>query len=385
MGDPSCRVLNPQISLPHQTMSAAQPPQLSRLFIFTHPRTASNLFCKLFSEHPDLNQYPYPFQFSRLCGPDAQTQVPIQKVIDLCGSETNALSYQAALDKVQINIADSEAKGKIPCVKEHCIYIANYEQVKETLGNRYRETTQKPHMVDKMLDIPEQERENSNAALELSNPNPTIFPDRFLQTFTPVIIIRHPAKQVQSWHKSMRVYDLSIDQSEFELGASYKFPRRVFDYYIELYRKKEESDTDEDDVRKNQNADRMDNNGDSSHVSGYNGSKMPIVIDGDDVIDDAKGIATKFCEITGVDSSGIIYSWEEEKAMKNPGDEFFLETLSKSRGVIQNPSPRETLNIVQFVKKWEEDWGEDVASGLTRYAQDAMADYEYLYQFRLRS
>jgi hypothetical protein len=34
-------------------------------------------------------------------------------------------------------------------------------------------------------------------------------------------------------------------------------------------------------------------------------------------------------------------------------------------------------------KKWEAEWGPEVASDLIQYAEKAMIDYEYLYQFRL--
>jgi hypothetical protein len=34
-------------------------------------------------------------------------------------------------------------------------------------------------------------------------------------------------------------------------------------------------------------------------------------------------------------------------------------------------------------QKWEKLWGTEVALQLVQYAENAMADYEYMYQYRL--
>ena len=83
-----------------------------RLFVFSHPRTASNLFCKLFSEHPDIQYLQNPFVFARFFGPDAQAVLEGEFDESLKGMKDmlGHLTYQYCLDKMESEISDVEAK-----------------------------------------------------------------------------------------------------------------------------------------------------------------------------------------------------------------------------------------------------------------------------------
>lgn len=102
----------------------------------------------------------------------------------------------------------------------------------------YKELARAPEVVDNMLDLPEQKRRETvdgrNASLEY---NPTLFPDRFLHTLSPVFTIRHPAIQVASWYRAMKPFGVPIDDllGEIEFNSSYKFTRRIFDYFKRLH------------------------------------------------------------------------------------------------------------------------------------------------------
>jgi len=107
-----------------------------------------------------------------------------------------------------------------------------------------------------------------------------------------------------------------------------------------------------------------------------------MVIDYDDLVNDTVGVATKFCQATGLDVDHVIYEWEAEDGPCGPTDAVFFSTLRKSQGVIKNLHPK-TYSISESSKRWTESWGEDVANSLTQLAETAMVDYNYLYQFRL--
>ena len=135
-------------------------------------------------------------------------------------------------------------------------------------------------------------------------PNPTVLPDRLLKTFTPIFIIRHPAKQVGSFYKASRITQVPIDSSEFELATQYTPSRMIFDYFRSV--------------------------GVQSQ-----GGECPIVVDGDDLINDTEGIARAICKLTNLDPNGVIYIWEKQDS-GNPFDAVFKGTLNASTGVVKN-------------------------------------------------
>jgi hypothetical protein len=249
----------------------------------------------------------------------------------------------------------------------------------------HREVPPEPKMKDNMFDTPESKRGLQGEALYHNQNadvvNPTIFPDRLWKTFAPVITIRHPAKQVGSYYKASRISAGSIDSSEFELSLHYKFSRMLFDYFRKLYQNRQY---------------RL------SKGSGAPNSELqwPIVIDGDDLINDTEGLAQRFCAITHLNPVGVIYEWGRiEKA--DPFDKAFFGTLDKSVGVVKNevslgnwrpsghhsPFPLnqtpEIPSVAKESKKWEQTWGPKVTQRLVHFAEKIMPDYEYLYQFRL--
>ena len=203
-------------------------------------------------------------------------------------------------------------QNKISVFKEHSIHLTQSFIVKELL-ERPRTLAPKPKMEDNLLDVSEDVRTHLTSLpyydLSASLKNPTIFPDRLLKSFAPIFVIRHPAKQIGSYYKASRITNDNIDSSEFELNGSYKCPRLLFDFYKQLYK--------EDDLLEDR-------------------SKWPIVVDGDDLINDTEGVALRFCTITGLDSSGVIYKWDKTDPGSNPFERVFRGTLHASNGVLKN-------------------------------------------------
>ena len=101
----------------------------SRIFIFTHPRTASNLFMRLFESHPDLSVTKYIFNDTFYCGSKSLLcRHSSQRIFQRDGLSQNA-TYQSCFDKLQNFIADAEAAGKVLFIKEHLFYITDPQVV----------------------------------------------------------------------------------------------------------------------------------------------------------------------------------------------------------------------------------------------------------------
>src|ERR1700744_3183461 len=97
------------------------------------------------------------------------------------------------------------------------------DEVQKLLGRR-EGLPDNVSMEDNMLDVPEDKRaviaKSPDVHGTVPNINPTIIPDRFLKTLTPIFTIRHPAKQIESWYKASRVLKVPMDHPRFELRAS---------------------------------------------------------------------------------------------------------------------------------------------------------------------
>jgi hypothetical protein len=208
-------------------------------------------------------------------------------------------------------------QGKIPFVKEHTCYVIQSIVARDML-ERERGIPPKPKMKDRVLDVPVDKRGRFSKApyhdSTVPVPNPTILPDRLLQSFAPIIIIRHPAKQISSFYRaSVKMRAVQTDDSEFEIAATYKFSRLIFDYFRRVY---------------------LTKNGDTKAEDAHR-LAWPIVVDGDDLINDTEGISQRFCALTGIDPAGVVYEWGKTKPV-DPFFAVFLGTLNESLGVVKN-------------------------------------------------
>jgi hypothetical protein len=200
-------------------------------------------------------------------------------------------------------------------IKEHCSNLMQMTITKELIG-RPENLPPVPHTQDRFSDVSEDKRGQLAQApyyeTTASPLNPTVLPDRFLKTFAPVITIRHPAKQIGSLYKvAVAAGGWSTKDLQFEMLATYKFSRLVFDYFCGLYLSEQPQASEAGPIA------------------------WPIVIDGDDLINDAERITQRFCQLTGLDANGVIYKWEKVE-LNDAFDAVWFGTLEKSTGILKN-------------------------------------------------
>lgn len=80
------------------------------LFVFSHPRVASNLFMHLLANDPQIAQLTYLFFESFYSGPDSISQHRSTKVASTTKEQNAHPSYQEAFDAVTdfINVAQTQ-------------------------------------------------------------------------------------------------------------------------------------------------------------------------------------------------------------------------------------------------------------------------------------
>lgn len=94
--------------------------QPRRIALFSHPRTNSNMFTKLFASQPDIVQHTYPFMPGYMWGPDRRLGYKSKEVEDMYAtlkSNYDTLTTQQSLDDLQRAFGETEAQVMILDIK----------------------------------------------------------------------------------------------------------------------------------------------------------------------------------------------------------------------------------------------------------------------------
>ncbi|KAJ3777336.1 hypothetical protein EV361DRAFT_388128 [Lentinula raphanica] len=319
-----------------------------RLFLYSHPRTRSNLFIRLLETHPQMMTKQYPFMFAFQAGPEGHWPEE-KRAKRIAGShmskeEADKKTYQAGLDEMETVLAKANEEGKICTIKEHTVHLFDSKFMSTVVHLDHPEAP-RPVLVDRKLDVVGSETEE----IKLPIPNPTLLPDRIIATMSPVLIIRHPIFTYTSYLRAATVFGATAFDSEFGLMTTYRWQRIIYDLYREYY-------------------DKTDPEGKKN---------WPIVIDGDKLVEDTKGQMQKFCALTGLDESQIQYSWNPSEEQLSTVYRAFVGTIKNSTGIIKTTDT--SLDLEEHTKKWTEEWDEKVAKQLKEAVESSMEDYNYLY------
>lgn len=262
-------------------------------------------------------------------------------------------TYQRAVDEYQTWLVETEAKGKIPLIKEHTALITPSATINIFISDP-RETRTSPVVVDKMLDVVGPDSTDHGKAPVFPIQNLTVFPDRFLATLSPIIIIRHPAKIAYSYARVDRALGLEpkVDP-DYPMVVSMKWQRMIYDFYAAYY---------------------------AANLREVDGKTItPVVIDGDRLVANTRYQMEELCRRLGLDASIVSYSWESiEPEYDNDGARAYIEKICKSTGVIPDPDALKPIDLEHEAKKWADEWDEQSAARMKRCVEEAMDDYQYL-------
>ena len=365
-----------------------------RIFLYTHGRTASNLLMTLFAKHPQLALTDYNFHNAFMFGPE-RLMGQIQNLASAIPPERlraceNA-TYQRGFDGLQEVIAKAEAEvthkpsrerrdstltlvlwqGKIPFIKEHAMFIFDPKVTSDNLpASAVRKIPDKPIVVDRS--VAESNGTTNGAAgpstSSATSTNPTVLPDSFLETLSPVFVIRHPARMIPSFYRATKDSNLGSDvnDGDFPVQATFRWSRLAFDWYV-------------------QNVCGSPSLPGPYKKSERTGPSWPIVIDGDDLIND-DNVVQDFCKQLEIDPQYLQTSWdkasEEQKAKQGVLITRFLSTIQKSTGIIKS-GKTDDLDLAQEKEKLVDEFGQEIGEMLMGFVDRAMPDYLYMWQYRL--
>ena len=194
--------------------------------------------------------------------------------------------------------------------------------------------------------------------------NPSVLPDSFIRTLSPIIQIRHPAIFVPSYYRAITsVYpQTDVDSHSFATNATFAWSRMTFDWFCEhVYPRRKNTPRGHD--------------------------SWPLVVDGEDLLNENERVISAICSLANLDVKGIVAEWDpvsEETRQKQSEDvQRFLSTLQASSGIIKSGRRAEDIVIEDEAEKWVKEFGPEIGKKLKTSVEAAMDDYLYLAQFRI--
>lgn len=325
------------------------------VFLFSHPRTASNLLCHLLSDQPGWIQAHYHFETAFKFIRKSLDQGPItdisreqyQQLQDLL-SEGVAKLYRDR-DKAIVEVSLCLSFIYEPRSMQQNNLMSCYEHFRLLMGEQNKCLFVKNHIVhiwepsslwqnvwgEATSDSSHQCLGGSASTL---GTNLTIFSDDFLKFQLPIILIQHPALVFESWYRAeSRVESINILDKSWELYTTLRYSRQLYDWLI---------------LRTTNSACE-----DGEHLENEHLCK-PTVISADDIIQNETTIE-KLCELCNMDPMLIRYQWE----VMGPKDDTvssrhlsYMAGLWSSTSIDKSKTSR-GLNMDTKYNQWKDEFG----------------------------
>ncbi|KAL8972762.1 MAG: hypothetical protein Q9183_000377 [Haloplaca sp. 2 TL-2023] len=278
-------------------------------------------------------------------------------------------TYQDGFNELQQHITIVEQESKTTFIKEHPSFMLDPTVVAQRIPPLNRKSTRScPRVVD-LASLPTvctaADDRSTNGDDSSRKTNVTVLPDGFIHSLSPIIQVRHPALAVPSFYRALKDIDdpdADLWSDEFVWGISPAWPRMLFDWFC-------------------------DHKYPERKMNPRSCQSWPLVVDGDDVINDNERIISSICSLANLDVAGITKEWqpaeEEVKSRQLSVVQRFLSTLQASSGIVRTGYKQGEVSIEREAKKWVNDFGPDVATRMKDIVEGNMADYEHLMQYKL--
>jgi hypothetical protein len=194
--------------------------------------------------------------------------------------------------------------------------------------------------------------------------NPTCIPDTFLAKVCPTFLIRHPALVIPSLMRAaldLEGLDIVLtrnSENNMRIEGSYRWHVALYKYLLSL----------------------------PSYTSTASdaGVSYPIVLDASDL--SKPELMCKYATMIGLDPARLQFKWESTRDGKVGKMEARMkDTILKSEGVVMEKlSEMGDLTFEEKEKAWKGDFGEVLGARVASLVRDAMPEYEWLAERRLR-
>lgn len=207
--------------------------QPHRLFLITHPRTASNLLVRILAlnDQPDVARHPPGvFDGGYFFLPASRLEVELglreKHIEDWSEDHRKQIieRVQGCFDNLESYTQSAQTDGKIAFVKEHAAFL-----IEPTARRVYGRGSTHEHPWT--VKVPSR----YGPELTRSRLNETVFPDEYLRDWLPTFLIRHPALVFPSHYRAMRdikQIDPERDHTfQCDVMMTFSYTRSLYDYW----------------------------------------------------------------------------------------------------------------------------------------------------------
>ncbi|KAI1322744.1 hypothetical protein F5Y16DRAFT_385721 [Xylariaceae sp. FL0255] len=340
-------------------MTVDAPQQKRRYWLITSPRTASNMLVKILNLEAQGTRPCFGSGYFFHQGMLTRRMINRKSMKEWTPEEKASVDVKQkeCFENLQQFIEDSENDGQLVLIKEHALMLNDplyEEQYLHGKDDIAREITEPPPTLP-MRGVANPTRSPLNL---------TSLPDEFLNTMTPTFLIRHPIMQLPSLIRAVHAKEMAdlkfaASTTPKDVEMSSKWIRSLYDFYASQK---------------------------STSTSNGKSNSFPIILDADDVML-YPALVEKYADIVGLDREKLRFSWkkatEEEMEKLDPQARHMLKSLNASDGV--DPSKlAANYNLDDEAKKWRVEFGEARGANLEKLVREALPDYEYMRERRLR-
>ena len=176
------------------------------------------------------------------------------------------------------------------------------------------------------------------------NANPTVLPDAFLKSVTPICVIRHPAHTIPSLYRTAH---FNVHGPEFQVQASLRWCRLLVDWYATT-----------------------------------TGTK-PIILDGYDLIHKPE-IVKRLCSALSLDGSEVQTLWDTISQSEIRGQVPVTATTQTLTGAQRSRAGDDEIDLDEEERGWVKEFGVDAATAIMGLMGSATEDYSYLKQYAIK-
>ncbi|KAE8381229.1 hypothetical protein BDV26DRAFT_301987 [Aspergillus bertholletiae] len=332
-----------------------------RFYVFTYPRTGSNLLTHLLAldDQPNVasnaegTRFFLPLQLLRLKHQCLGALAPALPYHQRAEQEK---CLTDCFNRLLQHLDTAERDGKIVCFKDHAHYIIEPTAEARLLSGEQSAVDDAPWTL-----IGPNKLEQTR--IGRSDLNETLFSDDFLKTWKPVFLIKHPAAAFPSFYRALvNAAGREFVESDrgwrfYQKAMSLRWVYKLYHFYLEHFRSPGQYSTDDQ-------------------------LPWPIIVEADDIITQP-AILVKICQIIGLESSRLRFTWDKMCSDESPGVQAFRKTLFESTAI----DPSRAVGDVDLEKesiKWREEFGDEIGCRIETHVREAMPDYVFLKSMRLQ-
>lgn len=358
------------LTLDRNKMDPAYSTAPRRVLLITYPRTASNLLVKMLAleDQPNVvsNEMGGYFFWDAFMK-ERKTVSEGKPIAQWNAKDTGEVrqAFQQNFNVFEDMSQSAISDGKIFFAKEHTLWFADPGALAQYLSTHdYQPSSSR---LDIQLPDP-----YSMAPMKFSPKNFTIFPDEYLETWTPTFLVRHPALAFPSYYRALQKLEKGgfaeeeIEAPMLELHSTLLWTRLLYDWYHE---------------RKGNSYSHA-----HSHEGQYNDICFPLILDAHDIIHSPE-ILLRYCELLGMDPAAVKVAWQTQSTpgsgCAESADKVMTETLDHSSCLLKQKTPS-TVDIAVERGNWEVEFGQGLAKQMEEWVRAAMPDYNYLWARRLK-